>query len=108
MGKEETLLKIKAAEAEIHAMREDAERERDRILRDARREALELRDRLREEAEDRYRAVLAEGEKPVMVDQDRILAAGRAGADEVRNRGRANLDRAVDLVLRQFRGVLNA
>jgi len=108
MGKEETLLKIKAAEAEIHAMREDAGRERDRILRDARREALELRDWLREEAEDRYRAVLAEGEKPVTADRDRILAAGRTGADEVRNRGRANLDRAVDLVLQRFRGVLNA
>ena len=43
MGKEETLLKIKAAEAEVRAMRETAERDRDRITRDARREALDLR-----------------------------------------------------------------
>jgi len=108
MGKEETLLKIKAAEAEIHVMREGAEREADRVLRDARREGLELRDWLREEAEDRYRAVLSESEGPLAVERDRILEGGRSEADRVRARGRANLDRAVNLVLQKFRGALDA
>ena len=108
MGKEETLIKIKAAEAEIHVMREGAEREADRILRDARREALELRDWLREEAEDRYRAVLVEAEGPLAVERDRILDAGRSEANGVRERGRANLAGAVDLVLKKFKGALDA
>ncbi len=107
MGKEETLLKIKATEAEVRVIREAAERDRERVVRDARREALGLRDRLRKEAEDRYRAALAGDEGAVAAERDRILAAGRTEADRVRNRGRANLDRAVDLVVQKFRGALN-
>ena len=108
MGKEETLLKIKAAEAEVHAMREVSERDRERILRDARSEALELRDTLRQRAEVQYREILAEAEASVRAERERILSQGRAEADRIRSGGRANIERAIDLVLEKFRGALNA
>src|SRR5947208_2414358 len=59
MSKAETLLRIKEAEAQIRTVKEAAEREREQVLRVARREALELIDKARQEAEDRYREILA-------------------------------------------------
>ena len=108
MGKEETLLRIKAAEAEARAMRDAAEQDRERTLRDGRREALELRDSLRIAADERYRAILSEAEAGVRPERDRTLTAGRAEADRVKARGRSNVERAIDLVAEKVRGALNA
>src|SRR3989304_6974468 len=56
LNKAETLEEIKRAEAEIREMKEAAARERDRIVRDARRESIEVRERLRREADERAAA----------------------------------------------------
>jgi len=104
MGKEETLLKLKEAEAQIRALKEVAERERERAPRDARREALELRDRLRAEGEERYRQVVGAADVSLKAERERILAAGRAEAAKVKARGSANVDAAAKAVLERFRG----
>src|SRR5437879_8436263 len=62
MRKEETLQKIKAAESQVRGTKETVLVERDRILRDARREAFELRETLRRQAETRYAEILKEAE----------------------------------------------
>src|SRR3972149_12116379 len=81
MGKEETLLKLKEAEAEGRALKDAAERDRETILRDARREALELHEKLQDEAESQYRDRVAEAAKKVEAERAKVLAAGQAGGE---------------------------
>src|SRR2546425_13205320 len=76
MGKEETLLKLKEAESQIRSVKDAAEKEREQVLRSARREALELREKLREQAEARYREILTAAEAPLRTERERILTAG--------------------------------
>jgi len=104
MGKEETLLKLKDTEAQIRAAKEAAGKDRERVLREARREALEVRDRLRERAEARYREILAAADASVKKERDKTLAAGREEAARMAARGRANVDKAVELVVGKFEG----
>src|SRR3989304_9547999 len=65
LNKAETLEEIKRAEAEIREMKEAAARERDRIVRDARRESIEVRERLRREAAERAAAGVRAAEAEV-------------------------------------------
>lgn len=108
MGKEETLLKLKEAEAQVRALKDAAERDRERILRDARREALELHEELRDKAEVRFREIVADAAKKVEVERARVLVAGKEEANATAARGRANVEKAVDLVLQKFKGAVNA
>lgn len=108
MGKAETLQRIKEAEMQIRTTKDEAERERERALRSARREALELLDTIREQAEARYREILTAAETEVAHERDRMLAAAREEASRMTARGKANVDTAVDLVLAKFRGAIRA
>jgi len=108
MGKAETLLRIKEAEAQIRTTKDEAERERERASRSARREALELLDKYREQAEARYREIRTAAETAVAHERDRMLAAAREEAARMTARGKVNVDTAVDLVLAKFRGALRA
>lgn len=107
MGKEETLLKLKEAESQIRALKEAAEKDREQALRTARREALELREKVREQAEARYREILSGAESALAAERERIMAAGRAEAAKIAAIGRANVDRAIDHVLQKFKGALH-
>ncbi len=108
MGKEETLRKLKEAEAQVRALKDAAERERERALRDARREALELQDRLRADAEERYRQVVAGADASLRLEREPILAAGREEAARVKARGMGNVEAAAKLVVDRFRGSIRA
>ena len=108
MKKAETLLEIKGAEAAIQDMKRAAEAERDRIVREARREALELQDRLRREADERAAAILQDADAVIGKERDAILAKGRAEAEALKAAGMANVDRAVEVVARKFQGALDA
>jgi V/A-type H+-transporting ATPase subunit G/H len=107
MGKEETLLKLKEAESQIRALKEAAERDREQALRTARKEALELREKMREQAETRYREIVKAAESALGAEREKIMAAGRAEAAKIAAMGRANVDRAVDHVLQKFKGALH-
>jgi V/A-type H+-transporting ATPase subunit G/H len=108
MSKAETLQRIKEAEAQTRIAKEAAEREREVMLRNARREALELLDTFRAQAEKRYAEILAAAEVEVAVERDQMLASAREEAARIAARGRANVDKAVDLVLSRFRGAVRA
>jgi V/A-type H+-transporting ATPase subunit G/H len=107
MGKEEILLKLKEAESQIRALKEAAERDREQALRTARREALELREKMREQAEARYREILKAAESALATERERIVAAGRADAAKIAAMGRTNVDKAVEHVLQKFKGALH-
>jgi V/A-type H+/Na+-transporting ATPase subunit G/H len=108
MRKEETLQKIKAAEGQVRVTKETVLAERDRILRDARREAFELREDLRRKAESRFAEILQEAEAVTARETERILAVGRSDADSVKAEAEANLERAIDRLIEKFKGALNA
>ena len=108
LNKAETLQEIRRAEAEIREEKEVASRERERIVREARKEALDLQGRLRTEAEGRAAAVVRDADAATAKEREAILAKGGREAEAVRAAGMANVDRAVEVVLRKFQGALDA
>ena len=106
MSKAETLQRIKHAEAQNRTTKEAAERERESTLREARRAVLDLVETFREQAEARYRDILAAAEAGVASERDKMLAAAGEEAARISARGKANVDKAVELVLTKFRGVV--
>src|SRR5437879_13919952 len=81
MRKEETLQKIKAAESQVRGTKETAPAERDRLLRDARREAFELRETLRRQAQPRYGVSLTEAGAATARQTEASLAPRRRAPD---------------------------
>src|SRR2546422_11534489 len=80
MSKEEILQRIKQVEAQIRTMKEEAEREREATLRNARREALELTEQGQEKAEARYRELVSAAEAEIESEREKILATSRDDA----------------------------
>lgn len=108
MGKEETLQRIKDAEAETRRVKGDALEEKERILRDARKEAFDLRESLRIQAEKKQDEILKAGDAVTVREKEAILAKGRQEADALRREAQANIDRAVDRLVEKFKGASNA
>ncbi len=108
MNKEETLQKIKDAESQVRGTKETILAERERILRDARREAFELRERVRREAEARSEAIIRTADEAVAREAETLLAVGRKGAAALEAKADGNLDRAIERLIEKFKGALNA
>lgn len=108
MNKAETLSEIKRAEADVRSMKDAAEKEKERILREARREVLELHESLRQEAETAAAAVLRGAEEGIAKERDAVLAQGRQQAEALKAAGMKNVDRAAELVVSKFQGALDA
>ena len=108
MNKEETLHRIKAVEEQVRKGKEAAHAEREKILRTARREALELRDSLRSEADRRAGAIISEAEAAIAREKELVLAEGRKAARAMRDLADLNLERAVDRLLERFKGAVHA
>ncbi len=107
MGREETLQRIKDAEAEVRQAKAAAADEKERILRDARREAFELGESLRAQAEKRQEEILKAGDAAIAREKETALEKGRREADTLRTQARSNIDRAVDRLIEKFKGALN-
>ena len=82
--------------------------ERERILRDARREAFELREQLRRTAEGRRAEILRETEAAIARETEQVLEAGRREADALKAEADAELERATDRLIEKLKGALNA
>ena len=108
MKKEETLQRIKEAEGQVRGSKESVLAEQERILRDARREAFELREKLRKEAEARHEEILREAEAAAARETERVLASGRNDAAALKSKAEANIDRAIDRLVGKFKGAINA
>lgn len=108
MDKEETLRQIKDIEAQVRQSKTAAQAEGEKLLRDARREAFELRESLRAQAEKRQEEILRAGDAATAREKEILLAKGRQEAEALRAQARSNLDRAVDRLIEKFKGALNA
>src|SRR2546428_5023608 len=104
MRKEETLQKIKATEGQVRGMKETVLAERERILRDARRGAFEVRDQLRREAERRHADIIHEAEAAIARETEKVLAAGRREAEVLTAQADADLARAIGRLTEKVKG----
>ena len=86
-SKLKTLDRIREVEREVHGLKTQAEEERERILRDAKREALNLEDDLRNEAEEGFREILTAARERIETQRQDILAEGRREADTLKEAG---------------------
>ena len=108
MGRVETLQRVKEAEAKVQEMKRQAEAERDRILKDARRAELELQDNLRNEGEEGYNKVVAEAKQAAAIEREAVLDQGRREAKDVKDEGTKNFEKAVAKLVEKFQGAVNA
>ncbi len=108
MQKEETLQRIKQTEEEVRRSKAAALDEKERILREARKDGFELRESLRGRAEKRQAEILAASEASIAREKDALLAKGRQEADTLRSEAQTNVERAVDRLIEKFKGALNA
>lgn len=108
MRKEETLLKIREVEAESKRLREAAEKEKERILREARKQVIELSDQLRQEADEAYEEALRQAQERIEGEKERILEQARKQAAALTIEGQRSIGKAVELLASKFKGAVNA
>ena len=108
MDRVETLRKIKEAEARAAEMRKEADAEKERILKEARRTELDLQERLRKEADDRYGKVMADARQAVAAEREVTLEKGRREAARIKSEGMGNFEAAVERLVGKFKGAVNA
>lgn len=108
MKKEDTLRKIKEVEAQVRRSKDDALAEREKVVRAARREVLDLKDALRLEAEKRYDAILKAAEDVIARERASLLEGGRKEAAALTARAHASMEPAVARLIAKFKGAVNA
>lgn len=99
----EALREVKKAEAEVRDAKADAQRQAAQVLRDAERQANELIEKARAEAEASYAGALDTARKSADKERQKRLATGEQGAAVVR--GRANgpeFKQAAEVLLANF------
>jgi len=99
---------VKEAESKVQEMKREAEAERDKILKEARRAELNLQDQLRKEGEEGYNKVVAEAKQAAAIEREAILDQGRREAKEIKAEGTKNFDKAVAKLVERFEGAVNA
>jgi vacuolar-type H+-ATPase subunit H len=107
-SKLKTLDRIREVEREVHDVKAQAEEERERILREAKREALNLEDDLRNQSEEVFQETLTAARQKIEARRGEILAAGQQEADAVKEAARAHVQAAVQQLLRRFEESIHA
>ncbi|MEE9223572.1 MAG: hypothetical protein V3U51_02360 [Thermoplasmata archaeon] len=102
MRKGEALVKVKEAEAEVQEMKKRATDEKERILKEAKKEVLRIQDESRRRADETLRGRLDAGKKEIEVKTASILEQGRQEAAVIEQKGEAKIDPAVSLLLKRF------
>ncbi|MEE8199418.1 MAG: hypothetical protein V3R46_04740 [Thermoplasmata archaeon] len=107
-SKLKTLDRIREVEREVHGLKAQAEAERERLLREAQREALNLEDDLRDKAEEAFREILAAARERIESQRQDILAEGRQEADALKEAARTHAESAVQQLLKKFEEAIHA
>ncbi len=103
MQQVEALREVKRAEADVKRLKEEAARKAAEEVRAAERQAVDLIERAKTEAEEAYAAGIKAGQEAVAKDRQRILSAGKAEAQSlVGKTGTPDFNKAVEIVLSAF------
>ncbi|MFQ5909785.1 MAG: hypothetical protein ACE5IJ_03585 [Thermoplasmata archaeon] len=109
MKKVETLARIKDAEEQANKMKSDAQKEKEKTIRNAKRESLFVFESMEKKAADFYREKLGEVEAEIQREREKLLTAGREEAEALKVQASAKIDDAVDFLIKKFEdGVLHA
>ncbi|HWQ47356.1 MAG TPA: ATP synthase archaeal subunit H [Methanosarcina sp.] len=102
MAKNEILSEIKKAEENAKKMIDEAIETKNKRISDARAEAREI---LKQSEIDSHKAAqdsFKSGEEKVLVERDRIIKDGEQDALAMAQKAQANVDKAVDYLLKEF------
>ena len=86
----------------MEKVKENALQEKETIVRDSKREALMILDNAKEVAQKLYKNRITEVEKEIEAIKKRIIGEGEGKAKELKEKADANLEKAVDLLMKKF------
>lgn len=109
MKKVETLTKIKEAEEQAKQMKNAAQKERERIIRNAKRESLFVLENMEKKGAELHKEKLSEVEAGIQRERSRLLEEGKEKGETLWTQASAKIDEAVDFLIKRFEdGVLHA
>jgi vacuolar-type H+-ATPase subunit H len=83
-------------------MREGALREKERIIKEAKRDSLEIVERSKRKANEIFRKILAEAEGEVELEKKIIINRGEVEASKYGEKAKKNIDKAVERIVSKF------
>lgn len=109
MKKVETLAKIKEAEEQAKQMKSDALKEKDKIIRNAKRESLFVLENMEKKGAELRNEKLSEIEAEIQRERSTLLKEGKGKGETLKTQASARIDEAVDFLIKRFEdGVLHA
>lgn len=109
MKKVETLERIKDAEEQAKKMKSDALKEKEKVIRNAKRESLFVFENMEKKAAELHKEKLSEVDSEVQREREKLLEAGRQEAESLKARAADKVDEAVAFLVKKFEdGVLHA
>lgn len=103
----EVLKDIKNAEEDYKKMISQAQERRKTLVASAELEADNLIQKAQEDAEEFKKQQIADARSQATMKHDKIISDGKAEAVALESRGRQNLAKAVDLLVKRFKEQLN-
>jgi V/A-type H+-transporting ATPase subunit G/H len=108
MARDDILSRIKGAEAQSKAGVQQAVEERDKKAAAATAEAANIVKTAEAESQDYYDKSLAKADSDVKAKKQSIVQAGSKDVSALSSSANAKLDKAVDYLMKEFMGLLNA
>lgn len=109
MKKAETLERIKDAEDRAKKMKSDALKEKEKIVREAKRESLFVLENMEKKAAELHKEKLSEVQADIDRERERLLQEGREEAEALKSQASTRVDEAVEFLMKKFEdGVLHA
>jgi len=96
------LLDVKKAEQQVEQLKANARNESTRIVKDSRRDSLQIMDRAKAEAQRQYKAKIDAAEREVEDIKKRIIGEGDKRASALKSKAETNMEQAVALIVKKF------
>jgi ATP synthase H subunit len=100
----DALLEVKKAEESVEKLKQDAMQEKERIIKESRREALKIIDDAKAEAQTIQKTKMDVVQREIEELKKRIIGEGELRAKDLEAKAGANLDNAVDMIVKKFEG----
>jgi V/A-type H+/Na+-transporting ATPase subunit G/H len=108
VGKAETLLQIKDAEAKARQILEEADEKRKGIITAARREAVERSQKAEQELRAKTETALAQERKALAIKREELIVKGKEEASKTESKASGRISKAKLMILQDFERTLNA
>jgi V/A-type H+-transporting ATPase subunit G/H len=108
MARDDILSKIKAAEAEARASVQRAMDEKEKKIADATTEAANIVKTAEVNTQEYFEKSIATADADVKAKKESILGSGTKSVSSMSTSASANLDKAVEYLLKEFMGLLHA